>query len=108
MTETRKKTAKPSAKKPAKATASKTVKKAAKKTAPRAASTKKAAAKPTVRKKTAAPRRTIKKPVMSTEEHWRLVAEAAYLRAERRGFVGGDPVDDWLAAEAEISTRLGQ
>ncbi len=27
------------------------------------------------------------------------IAEAAYYRAERRGFVGGDPVEDWLAAE---------
>jgi len=31
-----------------------------------------------------------------------LIAEAAYFHAEHRGFVGGDPVADWLAAEAEI------
>lgn len=30
------------------------------------------------------------------------IAEAAYYRAERRGFVGGDPVDDWLAAENSL------
>ncbi|HKJ77153.1 MAG TPA: DUF2934 domain-containing protein [Gammaproteobacteria bacterium] len=35
------------------------------------------------------------------EERQRRVAEAAYLRAERHGFQG-DPVEHWLAAEAEI------
>ena len=33
--------------------------------------------------------------------HRQMIQEAAYFRAERRGFVGGDPVADWLAAEAE-------
>ncbi len=31
------------------------------------------------------------------------IAEAAYYRAERRGFQGGCPIEDWLAAEREIS-----
>jgi prefoldin subunit 5 len=31
-----------------------------------------------------------------------MIAEAAYFRAEHRGFQGGDPLDDWLQAEAEI------
>jgi hypothetical protein len=35
-----------------------------------------------------------------------MIAEAAYLRAERRGFVGGDEVEDWLAAEAEVDALL--
>ncbi|MFZ1827988.1 MAG: DUF2934 domain-containing protein [Candidatus Competibacteraceae bacterium] len=30
------------------------------------------------------------------------IAEAAYYRAERRGFQGGCPVADWLAAEREM------
>jgi hypothetical protein len=30
---------------------------------------------------------------------------AAYLRAERRGFASGYEVEDWLAAEAEVSAR---
>ena len=34
------------------------------------------------------------------------IAEAAYYRAERRGFQPGAETDDWLAAEAEIATRL--
>lgn len=36
----------------------------------------------------------------------RMIAEAAYFRAERRGFSGGDPLTDWLEAEAEITARL--
>jgi len=32
----------------------------------------------------------------------RRIEEAAYLRAATRGFTGGDPVEDWLLAEAEI------
>jgi Protein of unknown function (DUF2934) len=35
-----------------------------------------------------------------------LVAEAAYFRAQRRGFVPGHEDEDWLAAEAEIDRRL--
>ncbi|HKR34977.1 MAG TPA: DUF2934 domain-containing protein [Steroidobacteraceae bacterium] len=30
------------------------------------------------------------------------IAEAAYWRAERRGFVAGQELDDWLAAEKEV------
>jgi len=32
----------------------------------------------------------------------RRIEEAAYLRAAARGFMGGDPVEDWLLAETEI------
>lgn len=33
-----------------------------------------------------------------------MIAEAAYYRAQRRGFCGNvdDPLNDWLQAEAEI------
>jgi rubrerythrin len=40
------------------------------------------------------------------EERHRMIAEAAYFRAKRRGFQGGDSVQDWLAAEAEIDKLL--
>lgn len=33
------------------------------------------------------------------------IAEAAYWRAERRGFVAGQELDDWLAAEQEIDAQ---
>jgi len=36
----------------------------------------------------------------------KMIAEAAYYHAERRGFQNGDPVVDWLAAEAEIDNKL--
>jgi hypothetical protein len=38
------------------------------------------------------------------------IAEAAYWRAERRGFTSGQELDDWLAAEKEIDeeTSKGQ
>lgn len=37
-----------------------------------------------------------------------MIAEAAYYRAERRGFAGGDALRDWCEAEAEIDARLRQ
>lgn len=37
-----------------------------------------------------------------------MVAEAAYYIAQRRGFVGGDANADWLAAEAEVDSKLKQ
>lgn len=35
-----------------------------------------------------------------------MIAEAAYFRAERRGFHAGYDIEDWLGAEAEIMARL--
>ena len=35
-----------------------------------------------------------------------MIREAAYFRAEKRGFQGGDPVSDWLLSEQEIDTAL--
>ncbi|QJD28591.1 DUF2934 domain-containing protein [Methylococcus geothermalis] len=31
-----------------------------------------------------------------------LIAEAAYYRAEKRGFAGGGELEDWLEAEKEV------
>lgn len=39
-------------------------------------------------------------------QRWQMIAEAAYFKAERRGFKGGDAVRDWCEAEAEIDARL--
>jgi len=36
------------------------------------------------------------------EERHALIAQAAYFRAEKRGFASGRELDDWLAAESEI------
>nr|WP_305775476.1 DUF2934 domain-containing protein [Ferrovum sp.] len=35
-----------------------------------------------------------------------MIAVAAYYRAERRGFNGGDTLADWLEAEAEVDALL--
>jgi hypothetical protein len=35
-----------------------------------------------------------------------MIAEAAYLRAERRGFGPGYETEDWLAAEADVDALL--
>jgi hypothetical protein len=37
-----------------------------------------------------------------------MVSEAAYFLAAKRGFVGGDPIEDWLQAEAQIQALLGE
>jgi hypothetical protein len=42
------------------------------------------------------------------EQRAALIAEAAYFRAEKRGFVPGYETEDWLAAEAEVDARLLQ
>lgn len=75
-----------------KATVKKTAKKAAKTT------------KKTVRKKAAAPKAG---KTVTPEERWKMISDAAYYRAEQRGFTGGDPAKDWSDAEAEIDAQLG-
>jgi len=35
-----------------------------------------------------------------------MIAEAAYLIAEQRGFQGEAALDDWLQAEADVDARL--
>jgi hypothetical protein len=39
-------------------------------------------------------------------ERMALIAEAAYFRAERRGFAAGCELEDWFAAEAEVDAKL--
>lgn len=43
---------------------------------------------------------------VSEESRRAMIAEAAYLRAERRGFAPGNEEEDWLAAEAEVDALL--
>lgn len=45
---------------------------------------------------------------VSAEARHRMIAEAAFVRAEQRQFRDGDPVDDWLAAEREVEKLLGE
>jgi hypothetical protein len=43
---------------------------------------------------------------ISEDERRRMVAEAAYYRAQQRGFTAGSEVDDWLEAEREITQQF--
>ena len=43
---------------------------------------------------------------VTAEQRRRMIAEAAYFLAQRRGFRGGNPVEDWLAAEAQVARAL--
>jgi len=43
---------------------------------------------------------------VSAETRRAMIAHAAYLRAERRGFTAGSEEEDWLAAEAEVDALL--
>lgn len=43
---------------------------------------------------------------ISAEERHRMIAAAAYYRAERRGFAPGGELEDWCASETEIDQLL--
>jgi hypothetical protein len=43
---------------------------------------------------------------LTPEARRTMIAEGAYLRAERRGFAPGHEAEDWLAAEAEVDALL--
>jgi len=45
-------------------------------------------------------------PAVTPEERRALIAEKAYLLAERRGFAPGGETEDWLAAETEVDALL--
>jgi Protein of unknown function (DUF2934) len=42
------------------------------------------------------------------ESRGELIARAAYLLAERRNFAPGHEIDDWLAAEAQVSASVAE
>ena len=46
-------------------------------------------------------------PALNAEERNRLVAQAAYFRAEKRGFAPGCELQDWVEAEAEVLRLIG-
>jgi hypothetical protein len=72
----------------------------------------KSPATPIVRKR--APRKSVptgeSKPTLTRfvgpERRAALIAEAAFFRAEKRGFSPGHEVEDWLAAESEVDAKL--
>lgn len=70
------------------------------------ASPAKAAAKTTTPKKAASPKKATAKKI-TPEQHYTMVAEAAYYIAEKNGFAG-DPQEFWVEAEAQISALLSK
>ena len=46
------------------------------------------------------------KQKVTAEERLKMIAVAAYLKAEQRGFAAGYELDDWNAAEKEIDASL--
>ncbi len=62
---------------------------------------------PRAQKKAIAPK-VVSRIEISEDVRRGMIAEAAYLRAERRGFTGGPDQEreDWLAAEAEVDALL--
>jgi hypothetical protein len=65
----------------------------------------------TTAKKVAKKSTTISKPQtssisISSEERWKMIAIAAYHRAEKRGFSPGGEMQDWAEAEKEVDELL--
>lgn len=48
----------------------------------------------------------LNKAGVTDHERHQLISRVAYFRAERRGFMPGSELEDWLAAEEEISEML--
>ncbi len=63
------------------------------------------AAKPNIGKSEA---RVGSAPPLDAQERDRLIAQAAYFRAEKRGFAPGCELQDWIEAEAEVLRLIGR
>ncbi len=48
----------------------------------------------------------VERRTISSQERRRLIAMAAYYRAQRVGFGKTNPVDDWLLAEREVDAMM--
>jgi hypothetical protein len=43
--------------------------------------------------------------LLTQKQRHHMIAEAAYYNAQQRGFQNGDPIQDWLRAEALIDQK---
>jgi hypothetical protein len=59
----------------------------------------------TARKKTTKAKSASFHPPQQPDWH-RMIEEAAYYRAQRRGFQGDQRLEDWLAAEQQVKHQL--
>ena len=48
----------------------------------------------------------VAKPSVSPEDRYKMIAAAAYSKAEHRGFASGYALNDWIAAEKEVDAKL--
>lgn len=76
----------------------------AKHEAPTKGATAKAA--PTAKPAPATAKPATAKPVLSPAERMKMIAEAAYFLAQKRGFSGGNELSDWVAAEKQVDSLL--
>lgn len=67
-----------------------------------------AAAKPKVEASAKPVRSRAKKPTIGQEQRRNYIEVAAYYIAARRDFAPGDPLQDWVEAEAEIDRLLAE
>jgi len=60
------------------------------------------------RKATRKAKAKAKSQSVTEEQRIQMIEEAAYFKAEERGFEGGDPIADWLTSEQEVDQILSQ
>jgi len=58
--------------------------------------------------KAAAAKPAVAKPALSPAERMKMIAEAAYYLAQKRGFSSGNELSDWTAAEKQVDTQLNK
>ena len=71
-----------------------------------AAGTKEAPAKKVARKSATSSKSQASSIHISSEERWKMIAIAAYHKAENRGFAPGGELQDWAEAEQEVDKLL--
>jgi hypothetical protein len=59
-----------------------------------------------IKRKTNKQRSSVSSVAFAIERH-RMIEEVAYYRAEKRGFQPGHEIPDWLEAEKDIDSHLG-
>ena len=87
-----------------------TTKRSAKRTATKktAVNVKKASTRNVARKPAITSRPDISAINISPEERWKMIAIAAYLKAEKRGFEPGGEFQDWSEAEQEVDKLMSR
>lgn len=56
----------------------------------------------------AAAKPTTAKSAVSPAERMKMIAEAAYYLAQKRGFSGGNELSDWVAAEKQVDALVAK